>query len=114
MKKRKQTLGVKLTDFFPEHRPDKTSPYGEDILVEKYEAEIDERLEDLQESLGREITDTERRGLLKVVDKYTPKDKGGNILGNYLPFDYAWEIYELERNARFEENLNDWYKNQKK
>jgi len=114
MKKRKQIHRIKFASILSRQNLNKVSPYEEDILVEKYCEEIDERLEDLEEFLGREITNAERKGMLNVVDKYTPRDKNGEVLASYLPFEYAWEIYELERDEKFKKFLSDWYKKQNK
>ena len=92
----------KLVDILPKgDQPDQknVSPYEEDMYMAQFEDEIDERLEALNEYLGREITRKERRGLLDIVCKYTPRDKDGDIIGEYLPFEYAWDIYQI-MNAR--------------
>ena len=57
---------------------------------------IDERLEDLSAIVGRDLTKREEEALLEIVDDYTPKDNRGNYAGDLIPFDKAWEIYELK------------------
>lgn len=62
-------------------------------------SDIDSRLEDLSASIvGRDLTDNEQAALLEIVDDYTPKDRDGNYAGELLPFDKAWEIYEMKKN----------------
>lgn len=60
--------------------------------------EIDERIDDLSEAIGRDLTDKEQSSLLDIVDEYTPKDEDGNYLA-MIPFEKAWEIYELKTQA---------------
>jgi len=62
-------------------------------------AYIDSELESLQEALGRPLSEKEQSALLDIVDEYTPKDDRGNYLGALVPFDKAWEIYELKTQA---------------
>lgn len=64
--------------------------------VENNVAQIDESFEDLSAFVGRDLTDAEQSALLDIVDDYTPKDRNGNYAGELLPFDKAWEIYELK------------------
>jgi len=105
MKKRKQPEKHKFPDILLKKHVDNISPYQEDILVIVYQEEIEERLEALSEFLGREITSKERRGLLDIVGEYTPRDKEGNFLVDYLPFEYAWTIYEAKKNEKLDEFL---------
>ena len=103
--KRRQSRKCELLETLLKRLGDKPSPYQEDILVNIYEEEIEERLEALSECIGREITDRERRGLLDIVSKYTPRDKDGEFLVDYLPFEYAWEIYEVKKEIELDEFL---------
>jgi len=56
---------------------------------------IESRIEDLSLALGRDLTAQEEGALLDIVDEYTPKDEFGNYAGDTIPFEKAWEIYEL-------------------
>ncbi len=58
---------------------------------------VDDGLDDLSSYLGRDLTDSEQSELLDIVDEYTPKDDDGNYLGGLMPFDKAWEIYEMKK-----------------
>lgn len=60
---------------------------------------IDQNLEQLTDTLGRDLTEKEQSAVLDIVDEYTPKDDDGNYLGAVIPFDKAWEIYELKNTA---------------
>ena len=59
---------------------------------------IVERLEDLEEFIGRELTHPERRRVIEIVEKYSPTDENGDYwsLETLLPFEHAWIIYETE------------------
>lgn len=63
------------------------------------EAIIDENFEDLADFIGRELTDKEVTAVLDIVDDYTPKGADGNYLGPVIPFEKAWEIYELKNSV---------------
>lgn len=60
---------------------------------------IESEIESLEGLIGRPLTDKEQDMVLDIVDDYTPKDAQGNYLGAMLPFDKAWEIYELKSQA---------------
>lgn len=64
------------------------------------ESVIDNNLQDLQDYVGRKLTEEEQVGILEVVDEYTPKDADGNYSGDLLPFDKAMEIYELKNQSK--------------
>jgi len=58
--------------------------------------QIDSNFESLEDFVGRQLTDQEQSALLDIVDEYTPKNDEGNYSGDLLPFEKAWEIYELK------------------
>ena len=60
---------------------------------------IDENFEDLTAIIGRDLTEKEQSAILDIVDTYTAKDEEGNYAGAVMPFDKAWEIYELKQNS---------------
>lgn len=60
---------------------------------------IDQNLDTLSAFVGRDLTDKEQEAVLDIVDDYTPKGGDGNYLGAMLPFEKAWEIYELKQQA---------------
>lgn len=69
----------------------------ESQVIATNERTIDERLEDLSYSLGRGLSEREEEALLSIADEYTPKDENGNYSGDLIPFDKAWEIYNLQQ-----------------
>ncbi len=60
---------------------------------------IDENFEDLSAYVGRELTDKEQAAVLDIVDDFTPKDDYGRYAGPLIPFDKAWEMYELKQGS---------------
>lgn len=70
---------------------------GEEVQrTEENIEKLDENFEDLTSLVGRDLTDKEQSAILDIVDDYTPKDRNGNYAGELLPFEKAWEIYELK------------------
>lgn len=72
--------------------------------LQKNEEVIDNNLEDLSNYIGRPLTEKEEAGILEIVDEYTPKDEDGNYSGDLLPFDKAYEIYEMKNQSRVQSN----------
>lgn len=71
------------------------------------ESTIDNRLENLSEGLGRNLSEKEESALLDIIDEYTPKDANGNYVGGELiPFEKAWEIYQLKQSSTSERSRN--------
>ena len=70
--------------------------HSETIALRDNEATIDQRLESLSDYLGRKLSDGEESAILDIVDEYTPTGEDGKYAGEILPFDKAWEIYELK------------------
>lgn len=68
--------------------------------MEENIAYIDARLAELAEDLGRELTEAEQSVILDIVDEYTPHDEEGNFLCDLLPFEYAWEIYQVKKHRK--------------
>lgn len=60
---------------------------------------IDQNLERLSDYAGHELSEREQSAILDIVDEYTPKDDDGNYLGPTIPFEKAWDIYELKQTA---------------
>ena len=73
--------------------------HQESERISQNEDTIDENLEELSALVGRNLTDREQSDILDIVDEYTPKGRDGNYLGPTIPFDKAWEIYELKNSA---------------
>lgn len=74
--------------------------YEEAERIEDNVETIDENFDRLNAFVGRYLTEKEQSVILDIVDEYTPQDQYGNYLGAVLPFEKAWEIYELKTNAQ--------------
>lgn len=94
---KKGTKKYKLDDFLPKHTFDEYLKKQEDIRVEKNMDIIDDKFEELEEYLDRELTEYEMSALLDVIDEITPKDSNGDYVAGLVPFEFAWEIYEAKR-----------------
>jgi CYTH domain-containing protein len=92
---RKKQRRYTLADIVPRTTLDDLFREQEESFVQESEAEIDKRLEDLEELIGRELTGDERFAILTIVEKQSLKDDEGYII-DYLPFDYAWKIYQAK------------------
>lgn len=68
--------------------------------ISQNEETIDENLENLSALVGRDLTEREQSAVLDIVDEYTPKGNDGNYLGPTIPFEKAWEIYELKSQSQ--------------
>ncbi|MDR3642873.1 MAG: hypothetical protein P4L74_04575 [Candidatus Doudnabacteria bacterium] len=95
---------MSLEDVFwvvmEEHKVAQKQASDEDQRIEGNIGIIDEQFLELEEIVGRELTEEEQSAILDIVDEYTPKDKDGNYLCSLLPFDYAWEIYEVKNRGK--------------
>ena len=58
---------------------------------------FDHAFEELAIAEGKtDFTDEEQVAILDIVEKYSPKDNNGKLIGDYLmPLDNAYEIYKL-------------------
>lgn len=57
------------------------------------ESAIDADMDELQDSLGRDLTDDEATEILNVADEMTPKDAEGNYKRPLVPLTAAYEVY---------------------
>ncbi len=73
--------------------------YEEAARTEENVEVLDSNFEQLSAYIGRDLTDAEQGALLDIVDDYTPKDQAGNYAGPLMPFEKAWEVYELKTQA---------------
>ncbi len=67
--------------------------------IESNVATIDDSFEDLSDYVGRELTAKEQSAILDIVDDFTPKDSYGRYAGPLIPFEKAWEMYELKQGS---------------
>jgi hypothetical protein len=93
----KMTLEEVFWALMVGHKCAQKQTVDEKQQIEGNIAVIDIQLLGLQNMIGRELTEDEQSTILDIVDEYTPKDKDGNYLCRLLPFEYAWEIYEIKK-----------------
>lgn len=69
--------------------------------IESNERSLDEKLEDLSLTLGRDLSPQEEEEVLSIADQYSPVGEDGKYLsGEPLPLDRAWEIYEMKQASK--------------
>ena len=104
-RKRKYTLH----DYLPKAFIEEFIEYKNDPEYKKDCEEADEELWDIlgdfEGHLGREMTRYEHDTVIKILRKYSPKNKDGEIF-TFLCSETVWEIYLYER----EENWERWEK----
>lgn len=74
--------------------------YQHNKRIESNVETIDENFENLSDFVGREITAKEQSAILDIVDDFTPKDTNGSYAGPLIPFEKAWEMYELKQGSK--------------
>ena len=69
--------------------------------IEANERNIDQKIEDLSLTLGRDLSPEEEEEVLSIADQYSPVGEDGKYLsGEPLPLDRAWEIYEMKQASK--------------
>ncbi len=68
----------------------------EEVINQRVES-FDRAFEELGIVEGKDFSDEEQVALLEIVEEYSPKDKDGKLIGDFLlPLDRALEIYKLK------------------
>lgn len=67
--------------------------------VDSNVAAIDSNFDLLSDYVGRDLTENEQDAILNIVDDFTPKDEYGRYAGPLIPFEKAWEMYELKQTS---------------
>lgn len=63
--------------------------------LQAIEQSFDMQMSDLEASLGRELTDTQKAEILEVVEKYSPRNpQEPDLYESYLSIDSAYEIWQ--------------------
>ncbi len=57
--------------------------------------QLEQGLDDLSQSLGRKLSETEQSSILDIQDEFAVKDEQGNYLAPLISTDKAYEIYTL-------------------
>ncbi len=68
---------------------------NEERRVASNERTLDDQLEDLSISIGRDLTEEEQIAVLDIMDEFSAKDNDDRILSLY-PAEKAWEMYEIQ------------------
>ncbi len=71
----------------------------EDERLDENLGELDNRLDRLSQSVGRDLTEKEQSSILDIIDEFTPKDEDDNYQGAILSEEKAWEIYQMRQKA---------------
>lgn len=62
---------------------------------------FDQAFEELEILSDKQFTDDEQVAILDIVEQYSPKDKDGKLLRDFLlPLDKAYEIYSVRTDAK--------------
>jgi hypothetical protein len=107
MEKKKQTQKTKLADILLKYNVGNSSPEEDEASLEINTAEIDRRLVELSELIGRELSEEEEEDLLTIVDGLTPTKYDGTYMVDLVPFDYAWTIYEAKKEIELEKFIGN-------
>lgn len=68
----------------------------ETVRATQNEKEIDERFQDLEDYLGRPLSDEEAEAVLDIAADLTPEGDDGKFAGPLVSFEKAWNIYETQ------------------
>jgi hypothetical protein len=91
-KPKKLTLGEILPKYTID---DVIETEADKEAVKVAEDEIDRHLDRLQEYIGRELVEIERRAVFDIVEEKSTKDEEGYIV-LFFSFIQAWKIYEQQ------------------
>lgn len=73
--------------------------------IEQNEGILDEKLDDLQASIGKKLTSRQEEDILSIVDEFSPVGSDGKYL-SLFPFDKAYEIYQLRNQNTIAKTAN--------
>lgn len=81
----------------------------QDKLINQRVESFDHAFEELAIAQGKtEFTDNEQVALLDIIEKYSPKDAQGKLIGEYLlPLDQAYEIYQIQSDPLLQAKKTD-------
>jgi hypothetical protein len=96
-----------LADILSKCNLPNSTPEQDEASIQINTIEIDRRLDELSESIGRELTNEEEEDLLSIVDELTPTKYDGTYMVDLLPFDYAWKIYLAKKEIELEKFIGN-------
>lgn len=75
----------------------------EQAVIQERVQDFDRSFEELEATTGQSFDDDAQVAILDIVEKYSPKDDKGHIIADYLmPFDQAYEIYQIQNAPKAE------------
>lgn len=90
-----------ITEKAAERAFERFSKMGEEQeeVINQRVASFDNAFEELAIAEGKtDFSDDEQVAILDIVEKYSPKDSKGRLIGEYLlPLDQAYEIYQVQQ-----------------
>ncbi len=93
---------ITISDLIPDMKKDIYKIQKEQSEIRFYGKILDDNLDKLCKSLGIKFTEDEQSKFYEIVDYYSPKYASGDVI-EYLPFDFAWELYKIQKEHNFDE-----------
>jgi hypothetical protein len=90
-----------ISDLIPDMKRDIHKIQKEQSEIKFYGKILDDNLDNFCKSMGVKFTETEQSKFYEIVEYYSPKYANGDII-DYLPFDFAWELYKIQKGYNFD------------
>ncbi len=100
--KKPEKKKITISDFIPGMKRDIHEMQKEQSEIRFYSKVLDENLDNLCKSKSIKFTEDEQRKFYDIVGYYSPRFRDGGII-EYLPFDFAWELYKIQKEHNFDE-----------
>jgi len=100
--KKRNNKKITISDLIPDMKRDIFEIQKEQSELRFQGKILDENLDNLCKSMGIKFTEEEQRKFYEIVEYYSPKSRDGNII-EFLPFDFAWELYKIQKEHNFDE-----------
>lgn len=92
-----QTMKEQLRSLREDMRQEEQYERQQRVEVEQQISDtFDTQLEELEDTLGKSLSDKQAAELLTIVEKYSPTDSDGNF-ESFISLDKAYEIYDLQQ-----------------
>ena len=102
MTKKPKKKEITISDLIPDMKRDIYKIQREQSELKFYDKILDENLDKFCKSLDIKFTEEEQSKFYEVVNHYSPRYADGEII-EYLPFDFAWELYKIQKGHNFDE-----------
>ncbi len=100
--KKRNNKKITISDLIPDMKRDIYEIQRRQSEVRFQGKILDDNLDNLCKSKGIKFTEDEQRKFYEIVDYYSPKYANGDII-EFLPFDFAWELYKIQKEHNFDE-----------